>query len=182
MPYTFSFRKFILWIILVIIYSCIEAAVVVPWKADLIRSTNGRGKNEAVDGGSYNGALQRPSNCASQARYTPPNIEAQLLKILCSVSTCGKRVAYTHGHNPDPMVTPQVPTKDRNSAWMGDLPSTRFSMHPTTYGPPNHSGVSEWIGYFSTNHVETYGLVLGGDRCQPACYHPFKVFTFERRQ
>ena len=126
-----------------IIYSCIEAAVVVPWKADLIRSTNGRGKNEAVDGGSYNGALQRPSNCASQARYTPPNIEAQLLKILCSVSTCGKRVAYTHGHNPDPMVTPQVPTKDRNSAWMGDLPSTRFSMHPTTYGPPNHSGVSE---------------------------------------
>ena len=35
--------------------------------------------------------------------------------------------------------------------------------------------------YLNILYSGTYGLALGGDRCQPACVHPFKVFTFKRR-
>lgn len=63
-------------------YGCIEAAVVVTWSADLVGSTNGRGNHEELDGGSYNGAPQRQSNYASQARYTPSNSEGHILIIL----------------------------------------------------------------------------------------------------
>jgi hypothetical protein len=45
---------------------------------------------------------------------------------------------------------------NRNSIWMGDP----FSVHPTTYGPPNHSGNIQvnWIP--PINHVGTQGLTL----------------------
>ena len=44
---------------------------------------------------------------------------------------------------------------DRNSTWMGDLPSTWFSVHPTIYGLPDHRG-RIWMNHiFSANLVET---------------------------
>ena len=44
--------------------------------------------------------------------------------------------------------------------------------------PISHSGVI-WVNWiFSTNHVGTWGLVLVGDSCKPACPQPVKVFIF----
>ena len=66
---------------------------------------------------------------------------------------------------------------DHNSTWMGNLPSTWFPVHPIVVR------VFRWTGWiYLTNHVGTRDLPLRGDRCQPACLHPFKVFIFERRQ
>ena len=44
---------------------------------------------------------------------------------------------------------------------MGDLPSTSILVHPTTYGPPNHSRVSRWTRYFQPTMWEPRGLPLG---------------------
>ena len=38
-------------------------------------------------------------------------------------------------------------TKGRNSAWMGDLPSTWFPVHPTTHSSPNLNR-RLWTGFF----------------------------------
>ena len=49
------------------------------------------------------------------------------------------------------------------STWTGDLPSTWFMMHPTTYDPPNHGG-DIWVNYIYQPCVGTHGLglALGG--------------------
>ena len=58
---------------------------------------------------------------------------------------------------------------------MSDLPSTWFPVHPTTHGPPNHSG-EIWVNRkFSYDHVGEIGTCQLVRIC-------FKVFTFERRQ
>ena len=53
-----------------------------------------------------------------------------------------------------------------------------FLVHPTTYGPPNHSEGIQVNQILTTNSMETYGFALGRDMCKPTCSWPFKVFTF----
>ena len=48
------------------------------------------------------------------------------------------------------------------------LPSTWFPVHPTTYGPPNHSGGILVNQIFSTNHVVIQGFVCAHWRCSPS--------------
>ena len=59
-----------------------------------------------------------------------------------------------------------------------------FMVHPTSYGPPNHT--TKWISIydqiFSTNHVRNLRNLPLVEllRCKPACWRPFKLFTNKR--
>lgn len=56
---------------------------------------------------------------------------------------------------------------NENSIWMGDPPNSSFSVHPSTYVAPNHSG-DIWVDWiFLTHHVGTKGLALEREREVP---------------
>ena len=69
--------------------------------------------------------------------------------------------------NPDSMGTPRLSRLSWNSIRMGNLPSTWFRVHPTTYGPTqSYSSVSELTWYFKPTMWEPSGSPLGKIRAR----------------